>query len=388
MPKLLLPLFALVNLVIGTGAFIVTSMLPALAQALSVSVSVAGQAMSAYALSTALLSPLLLVATGRWPRRRALVFGVGLFAAGNVLCALSTTMAALLIGRVLMGMGAMFTPLAAGIVVALVAPAKRGKALSLVFLGISLSYVVGLPLGSLLADAWGWQAPIWAMVGASLLMCLLLWWLVPADVRSPGASFSGLTQVLARPDVMAVLATTMLYFTAIFLVFSYIVPVLQALVPMSPQRLSITLMLFGLSGVVGTLVGGWANDRLGSAQTLGAGLALLALMMAVLPATAGSWPLMMAAMLLWGTAGFGMMAPQQSRLATLLPQQAPLLLSLNTSMLYIGTALGAVLGGAVAPVLSFAHLSWGGAPLALAALALLWIGPRPAASSRAMQRGN
>lgn len=383
MTRLLLPLFALTNLVIGTGAFIITSMLPAVAQALSVSVSVAGQAMSAYALSTALLSPLLLVATGRWPRRRALVFGVGLFAAGNVLCALATGMTSLLVGRVLMGMGAMFTPLAAGIVVALVPPAQRGKALAFIFLGISLSYVVGLPLGSLLADAWGWQAPIWVMVGASVLMCLLLWRLVPADVQSPGASFSGLKQVLARPDVVAVLATTMLYFTAIFLVFSYIVPVLQALVPMSSQRLSITLMLFGLSGVVGTLVGGWANDRLGSARTLGAGLLLLALMMCVLPTTASSWPLMMATLLLWGTAGFGMMAPQQSRLATLQPQQAPLLLSLNTSMLYIGTALGAVLGGAVAPVLGFAHLSWGGAPLALAALLLLWVGPRRGALAKA-----
>ena len=145
MNRSLLLLFSAVNLVIGTGAFIVTSILPQVAQALNVSVPAAGQAMTAYAVSTALLAPLMLALTGAWPRRRALVLALGLFVAGNAVCALANDLTVLLLGRVLMGMGAMFTPIAAGIVVALTPPAQRGKSLALVFLGISLSYVVGLP---------------------------------------------------------------------------------------------------------------------------------------------------------------------------------------------------------------------------------------------------
>ena len=376
MSRFLLPALSLVNLCVGTGAFIITSILPDVARALSVSLPAAGQAMSAYALSTALLAPLLLVATGRWPRRHAMVFAMLLFALGNAVCALATSLPVLLAGRVLMGIGAVFTPLAAGLIVASVPPAQRGKALALVFLGISLSYVIGLPLGSWLATHQGWHAPIWVVVVASLLSCLLLWAVVPKDVQAAGISTQGLGSLLARAEVLSVLCITLLYFIAIFAVFSYVVPVLQGLVPMSAERLSLTLLLFGLSGVAGTLIGGVANDRFGALKSLSVLLVLLGSMMLALPLTQGNWIFMVGVMLLWGTAGFGMMAPQQTRLAALSPAHAPLLLSLNTSMLYLGTALGAVLGGVFVPSLGFTHLAWVGAPLAGLALLLLWLGPR------------
>jgi DHA1 family inner membrane transport protein len=130
-------------------------------------------------------------------------------------------------------------------------------------------------------------------------------------------------------------------------------------------------MLFGLAGVAGTLAGGWANDRFGARRTLPAQLAVLAAMMALVPLTRGHFGAMVAVFVVWGVAGFGMMAPQQSRLAALAPAQTPILLSLNSSMLYLGTAAGAALGGAVAGDVGFASLSWVGVPFALAAMAML-----------------
>ncbi len=376
-------LFSLVNLVIGTGAFVIGGILAPMAHDLGIGVPTAGQAMTAYALSTALLAPLVLLATGSWPRRNALLLALALFAAGNVLCALAHSLTALLVGRVLMGLGAVFTPISAGIAVALVQPAQRGKALAFVFLGISLSYVVGMPLGAWLGFAYGWHAPIWvvaALSGAALLAVAVR---VPAVAAAPGAGFGGIGALLARRDVLAALALTLLYFIAIFAVFSYIGPVLQALVPMSGARLSLTLALFGLSGVAGTLIGGAANDRFGSRRTLLVQLSVLGTTMVALPLAAGSWGLLIAVLLVWGTAGFGMMAPQQSRLAALAPAQAPLLLSLNTSMLYLGTATGAVVGGALASSLGFERLAWAGVPFVAAGLALLWFShtSRPAVSS-------
>jgi DHA1 family inner membrane transport protein len=376
-------LFSLVNLVIGTGAFVIGGILAPLAHDLGIGVPTAGQAMTAYALSTALLAPLVLLATGSWPRRNALLLALALFAAGNVLCALAHSLTALLVGRVLMGLGAVFTPISAGIAVALVEPAQRGKALAFVFLGISLSYVVGMPLGAWLGLAYGWHAPIWvvaALSGAALVAVAVR---VPAVAAAPGAGFGGIGALLARRDVLAALALTLLYFIAIFAVFSYIGPVLQALVPMSSERLSVTLALFGLSGVAGTLIGGAANDRFGSRRTLLVQLSVLGTTMVALPLAAGSWGLLIAVLLVWGTAGFGMMAPQQSRLAALAPAQAPLLLSLNTSMLYLGTATGAVVGGALASSLGFERLAWAGVPFVAAGLALLWFShtSRPSVSS-------
>lgn len=371
-------LFALCNLLIGTGAFVLSGVLAPLAESLQVSVAAAGQAMTAYALSTAVLAPLALLATGHWPRRRVLCASLAVFALGNALGALSSSLTVLLAGRVLMGVGAVFTAVAAGIAVALVEPARRGRALSLVFIGISLSYVIGLPLGTWLGFAHGWQLPIAlvAVLGgaASLVLAVVL----PRDIAAPGASFAGLGALLRRGEVAWTLALTLLYFTAIFCVFSYIGPVLQALVPMSTAAMSLTLMLFGLSGVAGTLVGGWANDRFGPRRTLTTQLAVLALMMALVPLTRGQHALMVLVFVVWGIAGFGMMAPQQSRLAAIAPAQAPILLSLNTSMLYLGTALGAAIGGPAALRIGFDHLAWVGLPFALAG----WLTLRIASARR------
>ncbi|MES2956556.1 MAG: MFS transporter [Pseudomonadota bacterium] len=385
MPRLLW-LFSLVNLVVGTGAFVLGGIVAPLAADLGVSVATAGQAMTAYALSTALLAPLVLMATGTWPRKRALLLGLAVFAAGNVLCALAQSLAVLLVGRVLMGLGAVFTPIAAGIAVSMVEPARRGQALAFVFLGISLAYVVGVPLGAWLGLQYGWHVPIWLVVAlcGPAIVAVLLW--VPARIDAPGATFAGLGPLLARRDVLAVLLLTLLYFVAIFAVFAYIGPVLQALVPMSGLRLSLTLALFGLSGVVGTLLGGAANDRFGSRRTLAVQLSVLGCTMALLPLTAGSWPVLMLVLLAWGTAGFGMMAPQQSRLAALAPLQAPMLLSLNTSMLYLGMAGGAIVGGALTSSLGFQQLSWAGLPFVAAGLVVLWLVPTLLPSTTVKER--
>ena len=368
-------LFSLVNLVIGTGAFVITGTLALLASDLGIGIAAAGQAMTTYALSTALLAPLLLLATGHWPRKRTLLLALALFAAGNVLCALADSLGALLLGRALMGVGAVFTPIAAGIALALVEPARRGQALAFVFLGFSLSYVVGVPLGAWIGLTWGWQAPIWLVAGLVGLATAAVAWRVPPDIASPGASFAGVGGLLAQREVQLVLALTLLYFTAIFAAFSYIGPVLQALLPMSSERLSITLALFGLAGVAGTLIGGRLNDRFGSRRTLSVQLSLLGAMMALLPLTAGSWPAMLVVLMLWACAGFGMMPPQQSWLAALAPAQAPLLLSLNSSMLYLGTATGAIVGGALASPLGLQQLGWAGLPFVALALVLLRLGP-------------
>ena len=363
MPSLLF-LFSLANLVLGTAVFVVTGILPLIAQGLGVGVPAAGQAVTVYAISTALLSPLLLMATGHWRRKPVLLLGLTLFASGCAICAAAVDLPMLLAGRALMGVGAVFTPVAAGIAVASVEPARRGQALAVVFLGISLSYVIGLPLGVWLGYGFGWRAPIWALTGLVAAVAVAVALRVPAQTASPGASFKGLSSLLRRADVMAVLALTLCYFTAIFMVFSYIGPVLQALVPMSSGRLSLTLMLFGLSGMAGTLLGGVANDRFGPRRTLFTLLSVLGGAMLLLPLTAGDWGLMVAVLMVWGTAGFGMIAPQQARLAILMPSQAPMLLSLNSSMLFLGTALGAAIAGAVVSQLGFARLSWVGAGFA------------------------
>ncbi len=371
-------LFALCNLVIGSGAFVLGGILVPLAGSLGISVAAAGQAMTAYAVATAVLAPLLIVATARWSRKSVIQLALGIFAVGCLICALANNLTALLLGRVLMGAGAMFSAAASALAVGLVAPAQRGRALSITFLGMSISYAVGVPVGAWLGFEYGWRVPVWLSVGASLSMLAATSWLVPANMAYGGASFAGFGAAARQGVVLRAWLRTLLYFIAIFSVFAYIGPVLQALNPMSSTALSLTLAAFGLAGVAGTLSGGWANDRFGPMRTMRVQLLVLMTSMAMLPLTAGHAIATQATLIVWGVAGFGLMAPQQSHLASLSPTQAPLLLSLNGSMLYAGTALGAVISGALLEHVQLSHLGWVGAPFCLLALLTLAFEPAPA----------
>ena len=370
MPRILY-FFALCNLVIGSGAFVLTGILQPLARELGISIAAAGQVMTAYAVATALLAPLLILLTATWPRKRAIQLALALFAAGNLVSALAPNLPVLLLGRVLMGAGAMFTAAASAYAVTLVAPALRGRALSIVFLGMSISYAVALPVGAWLGFEYGWHTPVWLCAAASLAALLAATVLLPKGKVVQSASFDGFKAAASQSAVLRVWLRTLLFFIAIFSVFTYVGPVLLALNAMNPTLLSVVLAIFGMAGIAGTLLGGWATDRFGSLRTIAAQLTVLVSMMCLLPLTQGYLPATIVTLVVWGLAGFGLTAPQQSRLVNLSPSQAPLLLSLNSSMLYLGTALGAVVSGALIDSVGLARLGWVGAPFAMAALLTL-----------------
>lgn len=370
MPRILY-FFALCNLVIGSGAFVLSGILQPLARELGISVAASGQVMTAYAIATAVLAPVLILLTAKWPRKRAIQLGLGLFAAGNLVSALSASLGVLLIGRVLMGAGAMFTAAVAAYAVTLVAPALRGRALSTVFLGMSISYAVALPMGAWLGFEYGWHTPVWLCAAASLAALLAASVLLPEGVVTESASLAGFRAAARQSAVLRVWLRTLLFFIAVFSVFAYVGPVLLALNAMSPALLSVVLAIFGLAGVGGTLLGGWATDRFGPLLTSTVQLGVLFLMMCMLPLTQGHLMATIVTLVVWGMAGFGLTAPQQSRLVHLSPAQAPMLISLNSSMLYVGTALGTVVSGALIDSVGLTRLGWVGAPFALAALLTL-----------------
>ena len=377
MPRILY-FFALCNLVIGSGAFVLSGILQPLERDLGISVAADGQVMTAYALATAVFAPMLILLTAKWPRKLVIQLALALFTAGNLVSALANDLTVLLIGRILMGAGAMFTAAVSAYAVTLVAPALRGRALSTTFLGMSISYAVALPVGAWLGFQYGWHTPVWLCALASLAALLAATVLLPKGVLTQSAGFTGFKAAAKQSAVQRVWLRTLLFFIAIFSVFAYVGPVLLALNAMSSVQLSVVLAVFGLAGVAGTLLGGWANDRFGSLATLSVQLTVLISMMCLLPLTQGHLTATVIIMVIWGVAGFGLTAPQQSRLVSLSSAQAPLLLSLNSSMLYAGTALGAVISGAVIQSVGLANLSWVGAPFGLAALGTLWFDRTPA----------
>ena len=384
MPALLY-FFALCNLIIASSAFVLGGILEPVSQALNVSLAATGQAMTAYALGAAVLAPMLILATGRWSRRATILLALGLFSLGSLASALAPSLGWLMVGRIIMGAGVMFTAAASATAVSLVAPAQRGQALAIANLGQSVSYAVGVPIGTWIGLQLGWRWPLWLAAGASALVLLLAMRLLPTTNKVTVATGS-LRSAAAQGGVWRVWLRTLLMFTAIFFVFTYIGPVLQELGGLNANELSVVLALFGCGGVVGTLMGGWAADRLGVLQTLALQLSIVALMMVLLPLTRGHPVLLTLAMVIWSINSFGSMTPQQSRLISLAPAQAPMLMSLNSSMLYVGAALGAATGGSLIGVVGMTQLPWVAVPFLALALLSLWPDWRDEQRARSAQQ--
>ena len=375
-PASLLLLFAGVNLVIGSSAFMSAGLLEPMATSVGSTVAAVGQATTVYAVATALLSPLVLTLAARLPQHVALALVLGVFTLGNALTALATSLPVLLGARVLMGAGSAATALMAGITVTLVEGAQRARALALVFLGISLAYVTGVPLATWIGLAHGWQVPAWIATALCALSAVALWRAVPARPPTAASPLAGLGALLRQRQLWGIYALTFTYFVAIFCVFSYLGPLLPALVPMDRGGLSALISVFGVAGVAGTLLGGRAADRLGPRRTILAGLAAMVASLALMPLTQGHLPALVGVLMVWGCAGFCLMAPQQLRLAQLAGPLTPLALSLNSSVLYLGTAAGAAAGGWAMTTLDVTRLPWIGAPTAAMALVWAWMSVR------------
>ena len=367
----LLYFFALCNLIIASSAFVLGGILEPVSRALNVSLAATGQAMTAYALGAAVVAPMLILITGRWNRRATILLALGLFTLGSLVSALAPSLSWLVVGRVIMGAGVMFTAAASATAVSLVSLEQRGQALAIANLGQSVSYAVGVPIGTWIGLQLGWRWPLWLAAGASLLVWLLAMRLLPRHIQATVATGS-LRSAAAQGGVWRVLLRTLLMFTAIFGVFTYIGPVLQELGPLNANELTLVLALFGCGGVAGTLLGGWAADRLGVLPTLALQLSTVTLMLCLLPLTRGHPLLLTVVMVCWSINSFGSMTPQQSRLIGLAPAQAPMLMSLNSSMLYVGAALGAAAGGSLIRVVGMTQLPWVAAPFLVLALLSLW----------------
>ena len=203
-PRGLFALLSLCNFVVGLGAFVVIGMIEPLALGLGIGVASAGSLLTVYSIGFALCSPVLVALTGSMGRRRVLLTGLALCGGATGLAAIVPGLWALYPTRVLAAAGAgMVTPVSLAIAAALAPPGGRGKALSAVFLGLTLAQVAGVPLGSWLAYALGWR-PVFALVAVMALPCLwLVWTRVPAGLRLAPVGLTDLRHALRDPAVLA-----------------------------------------------------------------------------------------------------------------------------------------------------------------------------------------
>lgn len=329
---------------IGTSEFVIMGLLPELARDFQVTIPRAGVLVTGYALSVTIGAPIVAIATSRLERKLALLLLMLIFTAGNFACALAPTYNLLFAARVLTALchGAFF---GIGAVVAanLVPRNQRAQAISLMFAGLTLANVLGVPAGTALGQAFGWRAAFWAIVPIGVIAAASVFFLVPTQPPGEGGLLHEF-RVLRKPQVLLVLAMSTLCSASLFCVFTYIAPTLESVTRASPHTVTFTLLFFGVGITIGNLIGGALGDWRPMAFLIGALLTLMASLVALYYAEPYIIPAI-TLILLWGGLQFAAGVPLQTRIVDQAAAAPNLASTLNQGAFNLGNATGATLGG-------------------------------------------
>ncbi|NIK02712.1 MFS transporter [Xanthomonas cannabis] len=334
---------------IGTTEFVIMGLLQQVAGDLGVSLSAAGLLISGYALGVFVGAPLLTLASARLPRKAVLVGLMLIFTVGNVACALAPDYTTLMVARMLTSLAhGTFFGVGAVVATSLVPPERRASAISLMFAGLTVATLLGVPAGAWLGLQLGWRATFWAVavIGVLATVAVALW--VPAAAGAAASvPWRQEVAVLARGQVLLALAMTVVGYAGVFAVFTYIQPMLVQVTGFAQAAVSPVLLVFGVGMIVGNLLGGRLADRRPTAALLGS-LGALVLVLGAMGLILHSKTAMVVFVGLLGVAAFATVAPLQLRVL----EQARgagqnLASSLNIAAFNLGNALGAWLGGMV-----------------------------------------
>lgn len=342
---------ALGAVAVGTDGFMIAPLLPSIARAFGTSTGVAGQLVTVFAITYAVVAPVLASLFARGRRRRVLVGALIGLSAANALAALAPSLVVLFLARVTAALAAgQYTPTAALAATELAGAERRGRALGLVTAGLTVSIVAGVPLGALVGERFGWRATFAAIAVLSALVAIAARVALPGSLT--GSSAAGVAArgaaVRAR-GVGRVLATTLLGILAGYLGYTYVVPISAGAGVSGAGALAFVLAGFGVGAACGAVLSGVGVDRFGQVRVVRAGAGAQAVALAGLAVLDGTGAragvvAVVAAFAVLGAGSFVYNAPQQHRLIELSPQGATVLVSLNSSAIYAGIGASGALG--------------------------------------------
>lgn len=361
---------------IGTTEFVIVGLLPTIAADLGVTLPSAGLLVSLYALGVAVGAPVLTALTGRVPRKQLLLGLMVLFTAGNLLAWLAPGYASLVAARILTGLAhGVFFSIGSTIATSLVPKEKAASAIAIMFTGLTVALVTGVPLGTFIGQHFGWRATFLAVSALGVIAFAGSLLFVPSSIRhSPPASLLQQVKVLGQPRLLLVYAMTAAGYGGSFTAFTYLAPILQKVAGFEESAVGVVMLVYGVSVAVGNIWGGKLADRRGPIGALKIIFAGLAAVLLVLSFTAPHPVLVVATVLLWGAVAFGNVAGlqvyvvQQAEHYT--PRAVDVASGLNIAAFNLGIAGGAWGGGLIVEHLGLIHTGWIGALVVIGAYAL------------------
>ncbi|EOX3831653.1 MFS transporter [Vibrio alginolyticus] len=375
MPLALLAL-TLSAFAIGTTEFVIVGLIPTMASDLNVSLPSAGLLVSLYALGVAVGAPVLTALTGNWKRKYVLLSVMALFVLGNLLAWQAPGYNTLVTARILTGLAhGVFFSIGSTIATGLVSKEKAASAIAIMFTGLTVALVTGVPLGTWIGQTFGWQATflIVAILGIIALIGSAL--LVPSNLKQPPATkLSSQVKVLTQPRLLLVYAITALGYGGTFTAFTYLAPILEQVSGFGSSAISLIMLVYGVSVAFGNIWGGKMADSMGPIKALTAIFSGLIVVLLVFSVTTFNPISAVVTILVWGAFAFGNVPGLQVYVVKLAEKYSPdavdVASGLNIAAFNVGIALGSWGGGLIVANAGLMHTPWIGAIVVLGALLL------------------
>jgi predicted MFS family arabinose efflux permease len=334
------------NIVTGVSVLAPAGMLAELAQGLNVGIHDTGLLVTYGAVMLCIASPVMAWLTTRMDRRVLLVTTIAVVAVGQALSALAPNYVVVLALRIAMlAVAAIYTPQAAATVAMIVPERERPSAISFVFLGWSLAVAGGLPLVTLMATHLGWRMAYGILAGTAALVAILLFAVLPRGLQGKPLSLLSFAEIGRSKRIVSILALTLLQTSGQFTVFIYLAPLLAALTGAGASTVGLFFALYGVMGLTGNIVASMIVTRFGIERTLAICLASIMIGMGLWSAGSGWLAAMGVGIVFWGLGFAAINSMQQARLAAAAPDLASASIAMNTSILYVGQAIGSGIGG-------------------------------------------
>ncbi|TMO97317.1 MFS sugar transporter [Pseudoalteromonas sp. S3260] len=359
---------------IGTTEFVIVGLVPTIANDLGVSLPSAGLLVSLYAVGVAIGAPVLTALTGRWNRKVVLISLMGLFVMGNLLAWQAPSYETLILARILTGLAhGVFFSIGSMIAPSLVSKDKEASAIAIMFTGLKVALVTGVPLGTWIGQHFGWRATFLVVSALGLIALIGSAILVPKNLKqSIPATFKEQLQVIVKPRLLLVYLMTILGYGGTFTAFTYLAPILEQQTGFAPSAIGLIMLVYGVSVAVGNIWGGKLADKRGPISALSIIFSVLTIILLAFTFTMESKVAAVLTILIWGAFAFGnvpglqLYVVKQAKKHT--PNAVDVASGLNIAAFNIGIALGSVTGGLVVEHMELKDTAWIGAVVSLLAL--------------------
>ncbi|GIO05528.1 putative MFS-type transporter YbcL [Brevibacillus reuszeri] len=357
-------LLAIVSFLVGTSEYVISGILDKISDTLGISITSAGQFVTIFSFVYAIFTPILMALTAKIERQKLLVGALGIFVLANMMSFVLPGFGLFVLSRVLMALGAGLVVVTALDIAAKIAPeGKQASSIATVVMGFTTSLIIGVPLGRMLAEAYGWKSVFGFIAITGLLAIFVLYRTIPRVIGDAPVPLTKQLALLKNKKVALGLSITFFWLGGYSIAYTYISPYLLNVAGLHEDVLSGVLLAFGLASLIGSKFGGYSTDKWGVSFTLIGGMLLHIAAFLLLSVTVGlssSWGVIVIVLVLWSFAAWSSGPTQQYNLIRIEPNYSGIMLGLNQSTMQLSMAAGAGIGGLAVDRISLSSITWFG----------------------------